>query len=47
MTLGASKNVKFQLSRNSMKFDAVAKFHKTISTVKSVLSSEKKKYSDF
>ena len=40
LTSGASKDVKFQLSRNSTKFDMVAKFCKTIPTVKSVLSSE-------
>ena len=39
-TLGASKNVKFQLFRNSMKFDMVARFLEMISMVKSVLSSE-------
>ena len=35
----ALKNVKFRLSRNSTKFDVVARFHETIPTVKSVLSS--------
>ena len=40
VTLGASKNMKFRLSWNSMKFDAVSRFHKMIPTVKSVLSSE-------
>ena len=39
-TPNASKNVKFQLSRNWMKFDVVGRFHKTIPTVKSVSSSE-------
>ena len=38
--LGASKNVKFRLSWNSMKFDGVARFHETIPTVKPVSSSE-------
>ena len=37
---GALKNVKFRLSRNSTKFDMVARFHETIPTVKSVSSSE-------
>ena len=36
----ASKNVKFRLSRNSTKFDEVARFRETIPTVKSVLSSD-------
>ena len=36
----ASKNVKSQSPRNSTKFDVVAKFRETISTEKSVLSSE-------
>ena len=40
VTLDASKNVKFELSRNSMKFDKVAKFHETISMVKYVSSSK-------
>ena len=39
-TLGASKNVKFPLSRNLMKFDVVARFREMIPTVKSVSSSE-------
>ena len=38
--LGVSKNVKFLLSRNSMKFDVVARFRETIPMVKSVSSSE-------
>ena len=36
----SSKYVKFRLSRNSTKFDCVARFHETIQTVQSVLSSE-------
>ena len=39
-TLYAMKNVQFRLSRNSTKFDVVAKFRETISTVKSVSSFE-------
>ena len=35
-TFVASKNVKFQLSRNSTKFDWVSRFHETNSTIKSV-----------
>ena len=47
-TLGALKYVKFLLSRNSIKFDVVARFHETIITVKPVWSSEIKKFiSDF
>ena len=38
--LCASKNVKFRLSRNLMKFDMVTRFRETIPTVKSVSSSE-------
>ena len=38
--LRASKNVKFRLSQNSMKFDVVARFHETIPTVESVSSFE-------
>ena len=38
--LRASKNVKFRLSRNSTKFDVVARFYETIPTVKPVSSSE-------
>ena len=38
VTLGASKNVKSRLSRNLTKFYGVTRFHKTIPTVKSVLS---------
>ena len=34
------KTCKFRLSRNSTKFDVVARFHETISTVKFVSSSE-------
>ena len=34
------KTCKFRLSRNSTKFDVVARFCETIPTVKSVLSSE-------
>ena len=37
---GALKNMKFRLSRNSTKFDVVARFRETIPMVKSVLSSE-------
>ena len=40
VTLGASKNMKFRLSRNLTKFDGVTRFRKTIPTVKSVSSSE-------
>ena len=40
LTPGASKDVKFRLSRNSTKFDVVARFREMIPTVKSVLSSE-------
>ena len=48
VTLGASKNVKFRLSRNSTKFDVVTRFRETILTVKPVSSSEIKKIiSDF
>ena len=39
-SLRASKNVKFRLFQNSMKFDVVARFHETIPTVESVSSSE-------
>ena len=39
----ASKNVKSRPSRNLTKFDVVAKFRETISTKKSVSSSEIKK----
>ena len=45
--LRASKNVKFQLSRNSTKFDVVVKLRKTISMEKSVSSSEIYKNSGF
>ena len=38
--LRASKNVKFRLSRNSTKFDMVARFRKMIPMVESVSSSE-------
>ena len=34
------KMCKFQLSRNSTKFDVLARFHETILTVKSISSSE-------
>ena len=34
------KTCKFRLSRNLMKFDVVARFYETISTVKSVSLSE-------
>ena len=47
ITLGASKNVKFRLSRNLTKFDGVSRFRETIPTVKSVLSSEIYKNSIF
>ena len=47
-TLSALKNVKFRLSRNSMKFDVIARFCETIPTVKPISSSEIKKFiSDF
>ena len=46
-TLDASKKVKFRLSRNSTKFDRVAKFCETIPTVKFVLSPEILKNSGF
>ena len=39
-TPGASKNVKFRLSRNLTKFDGVTRFRETNSTVKSFSSSE-------
>ena len=39
-TLDASKDLKFRLFRNPTKFDWVARFHETNSTVKSVSSSE-------
>ena len=35
-TFGASKNMKFRPSQNSTKFNVVARFRETISTVKSV-----------
>ena len=38
--LRVSKNMKFRLSRNSTKFDMVARFRETIPTAKSVSSSE-------
>ena len=47
VTLVASKNVKFRLSRNSTKFDAVTRFRETIPTVKSISSSEIYKNSGF
>ena len=40
ITLGALKNMKFRLSRNSTKFDGVPRFRETIPKVKSVLSFE-------
>ena len=40
ITLVASKNVKFRLSQNLTKFDAVTRLHENIPTVKSVSSSE-------
>ena len=46
-TPGASKNVKFRLSRNSTKFDVVGRFRETIPTVNSILSSEIYKNSGF
>ena len=39
-THDASKNVKFRLSWNPMKFDGVTRFRETNLTVKYVLSSE-------
>ena len=39
-TLVALKNVKFRLSRNSTKFDVVARLHETIPTMKFASSSE-------
>ena len=45
--IGASKNVKSRLSRNSMKFNVVARFRKTVPTVKSVSSSEIYKIFEF
>ena len=39
-TLGASKKMKFRLSRNQTKFDMVARFRETTPTVKSVSSSK-------
>ena len=48
ITLDALKNVKFRLSRNSTKFDVIARFRETIPTMKPVSSSEIKKFnSDF
>ena len=47
VTLVASKNVKFRLSRNLTKFDAVTRFRETIPTVKSVSLSEIYKNSGF
>ena len=47
VTLGASKNKKSRMSRNSMKFDGVARFFETIPTVKSVSSSEIYENSEF
>ena len=46
-TLGVSKNLNFQLSHNLTKFDGVTRFHETNSMMKSVLSSEIYKISDF
>ena len=47
-TLGALKNVKFRLSRNSTKFVVVARFCEMIPTAKFVSSSEiKKKFPNF
>ena len=46
-TPGASKNLKFGLSWNSMKFDWVTRFGKKNSTMKSVSSSEIKRNSMF
>ena len=46
-TPDASKNVKFRLSQKGTKFDGVTRFRETNSTVKSVLSSEIYKISDF
>ena len=46
-TSDVSKNVKFLLSWNPTKFDWVARFRKTIPTVKSVSSSEIYKISGF
>ena len=40
ITFDASKSVKFCMSRNSTKFDLVARFRETIPTVKSVSSFE-------
>ena len=40
VTLVASKNVKFRLSQNLTKFDAVTRLHENIPTVKSVSSFE-------
>ena len=37
---GRDPSMKFRLSRNSTKFDVVARFCEMISTMKSVLSSE-------
>ena len=39
-TPDASKNVKFQLSRNPIKFDRLTRFHETNLTVKCISSSE-------
>ena len=43
----ASKNVKFRLSQNSMKFSWTTKFRETNPTMRSVLSSEISKTSKF
>ena len=47
LTPVALKYVKFQLSRNPIKFDGVTRFRETNSTVKSVSSSEIKKIFGF
>ena len=47
VTLGASKNVKLRLSRNSTKFDVIARFRETILIVNFASSSEIQKNSGF
>ena len=47
ITFVASKNMKFRLSQNLTKFDAVTRLHENIPTVKSVSSSEIYKNSRF
>ena len=46
-TCGVLKNVKFRLSRNSTKFDMVARFRETNPTVKSICHPRSRKILDF